>query len=200
MTVDRADLAAAAMRKAHASAQTMSAFVETEAPRIAACAAVLAEALRSGGRIFTMGNGGSACDAQHFAVELMHPIVEKRRPFPATALSADPALCTAIGNDRDFALVFAAQLRLLARRGDVAVGISTSGDSANVHRGLKAGRELGMITVGLSGKDGGRMVEACDHCFVVPSFNIHRIQESHVLLLHVLWDLVHLALGEEDVL
>ncbi len=194
------ELESAALRKARESAQTIAAFAEAHAERLARCATDVADALRQGGRIFTMGNGGSACDAQHLALEFMHPILEKRRAFEAHALAADMAICTAIGNDSDFSLVFSTQLRRLARPGDVAIGISTSGESANVHRGMKAAREIGMLTVGLSGKDGGRIVDLCDHVFVAPSHSIHRIQECHVLALHVLWDLVHVALGEEDVL
>jgi D-sedoheptulose 7-phosphate isomerase len=130
----------------------------------------------------------------------MHPIVEKRPPLPAIALTTDTALLTATGNDQDFALAFAGQVRLLGRPGDIALGISTSGKSANVNRALGAARDVGMLTVGLTGRDGGRMPELCDHCFTVPSFAIHRIQETHATLIHVLWDLVHMIRGEQDVL
>jgi len=107
---------------------------------------------------------------------------------------------TAKGNDRDFSLVFAEQLRVLAHEGDAALGISTSGKSANVNRALEAARETGMLTVGFGGRDGGRMPQLCDHCFVVPSFSIHRIQETQEVLLHVIWDLVQVLAGEEDVI
>jgi DNA-binding MurR/RpiR family transcriptional regulator len=89
---------------------------------------------------------------------------------------------------------------LLARPRDVALGISTSGASANVNRALKRARELGLLTIGFAGRDGGRMPELCDHCFTVPSWSIHRVQESHTVLLHLLWDLLHVALGEDDVI
>jgi len=194
------DLAAAALAKWRTSAATQQAFFEREAPAIAECARALAAALDAGGRIHALGNGGSACDAQHLAVEFMHPVVSKRAAFPALALPGDSALLTAVANDEDFALGFAKQIRLLARRGDAVVALSTSGRSANVVRALAAARELGLLTIGLSGGDGGRLTELCDHLFVVPSFSIHRIQEAHVLLLHLLWDLVHLSRGEEDVL
>ncbi|HEY8142387.1 MAG TPA: SIS domain-containing protein [Kofleriaceae bacterium] len=194
------DLASAALAKWRTSAATQEAFFQREAPAIAACARALAAVLDGGGRLYTLGNGGSACDAQHLAVEFMHPVVTRRVAFPALALPCDPALLTAVGNDEDFALGFARQIRLLARPGDAVVALSTSGRSANVLRALGAARELGLVTVGLTGGDGGRMADACDHLFVVPSFSIHRIQEAHVLLLHLLWDLVHLARGEEDVL
>lgn len=190
----------AVLRKVRESVDTKLRFFEANADRIEACARALAERLAAGGRLFVMGNGGSACDAQHVAVEFVHPVVEKRRAFPATALSADVATITAIANDVDFARVYVDPLELHARPGDVALGISTSGASANVLRGLKAARARGLLTIGFAGRDGGRMIDLCDHPFVVESWSIHRIQETHVTLLHVLWDLVHVALGEDDVL
>ncbi len=188
------------LRKVRESADTKLKFFDANAERVEACARALAERLASGGRLFVMGNGGSACDAQHVAVEFVHPVVEKRRAFPAIALSADVATITAISNDVDFARAFVDPLELHARPGDAVLGISTSGASANVVRALKAARARGLLTVGFAGRDGGRMVDVCEHPFVVESWSIHRIQETHVTLLHVLWDLVHVALGEDDVL
>jgi D-sedoheptulose 7-phosphate isomerase len=130
----------------------------------------------------------------------MHPIFEKRAPLPAIALNTDTALLTAKGNDRDYSMTFAEQLAVLARAGDVALGISTSGKSANVNRALQLAGERDLLTVGFAGRDGGRMPALCRFCFVVESFSIHRIQEAQETLLHVLWDLVHLARGEEDVI
>jgi D-sedoheptulose 7-phosphate isomerase len=193
-------LAAAALRKARESAEVKTQFFAEHADRIGECCRTMAAAFDGGARLFAFGNGGSACDAQHAAVEFMHPIIGKRRAFPAIALPADAPLLTAIGNDEDFSMTFARQLRLLARKGDVALAISTSGKSSNVNRALETAREVGMLTVGMTGKDGGRMTDLCDHCFTVPSFSLHRIQETHETLLHVLWDLVHVARGEEDVL
>ena len=190
----------AIVRKARESANTTVRFFEENAEALESCARALAGRLESGGRLWVMGNGGSACDAQHIAVEFMHPIVEKRPAFPAVALGSDTALLSAVANDSDFALAFSSELKLLARRGDVALGISTSGKSAGVLRALQAAKELGLLAVGLTGRDGGRFPDICDHCFVVPSFSIHRIQEAHGTFLHVLWDLVHLTRGEEDVL
>jgi D-sedoheptulose 7-phosphate isomerase len=134
------------------------------------------------------------------AVEFQHPIVEKRRPLPATALVCDGALLTAIGNDADFGRTFVDALELHARAGDAVLGLSSSGASANVNRALRRARERGLVTIGFAGRDGGAMAGLCEHAFVVPSWSIHRIQETHTALLHVLWDCVHLALGEEDVL
>jgi D-sedoheptulose 7-phosphate isomerase len=188
------------LRKAAESRATQEAFFAANADRIAACATAMAEAFARGAKLFAMGNGGSACDAQHLAVEFVHPVLGKRAPLPAIALSADAALLSAVGNDGDYALVFADQLRLLARPGDLAIAISTSGKSASIQRALQTARELGLVTIGFSGRDGGRMPELCEHCFTVPSFSIHRIQEAHGALLHVLWDLIHLSRGEEDLL
>jgi D-sedoheptulose 7-phosphate isomerase len=190
----------AILRKARESADTMLRFFDAEAEAIERCVGALAERVLAGGCVWVMGNGGSACDAQHVAVEFMHPIIEKRRALPAQALTVDTATLTAIGNDSDFSRVFASQLELLARPRDVALGISTSGASANVNRALKRARELGLLTIGFAGRDGGRMPELCDHCFTVPSWSIHRVQESHTVLLHLLWDLLHVTLGEDDVI
>jgi D-sedoheptulose 7-phosphate isomerase len=188
------------VRKARESAALKTAFAVEHARRIAACAGALAERLGGGGRLLVMGNGGSACDAQHVAVEFLHPIVEKRRALPALALSTDAALLTAVGNDADFSLVFAAQIDLLARPEDAALGISTSGASANVNRALRRARERGLLTIGFTGRDGGAMADLCEFCFVVPTWSLHRIQETHTWLLHLLWDQVHISLGEPDVL
>ena len=188
------------LRKARESARVAQGLLEKDGERFESCVRAVAERLARGGRLFAMGNGGSACDAQHVAVEFQHPILEKRRAIPAISLSSDVAALTAIGNDTDFALVFSEQVRLLARRDDVALGISTSGQSANVIRGLQQAREMGLLTIAFAGRDGGRVAKVAEHCFIVPSFSIHRIQEVHTLLLHLLWDQVQVALGEEDVL
>lgn len=188
------------VRKANESATLLASFVERCAPELERVTHALADRFRRGGRLFVMGNGGSACDALHVAVEFQHPIVEKRRALPASALSADVALLTAIGNDGDFGQVFAAQLELVARDTDAVLGISTSGTATNVLRGMRRARELGACTIGFCGRDGGPLADLCEHPFVVPSWSIHRIQEAHTLLLHLLWDHVHVALGEPDVL
>jgi D-sedoheptulose 7-phosphate isomerase len=190
----------AILRKARESAETKLRFFEENAESFEECVRALAERFRAGGRLLAMGNGGSACDAEHVAVEFQHPIVEKRRPLPALALTVDTATLTAIGNDTDFSRIFEDQLELLARPNDAILGISTSGASANVNRALKRAKEKGLLTVGFTGRDGGRMAEVCDYCFTVKSWSIHRVQETHTVLLHLLWDQVHVALGEEDVL
>jgi D-sedoheptulose 7-phosphate isomerase len=190
----------AILRKARESADVKEQFFRAEADRIEALVRAMAVRFSSGGRLYVMGNGGSATDAQHISVEFFHPIVEKRKPLPAIALTADQALLTAISNDRDFAKVFADQLRVLARPGDMALAVSTSGKSPNLVQALETARELGLLTVAFTGKDGGRLPDLAEYCFVVPSFSIHRIQETHVTLYHIVWDLVHVALGEDDVI
>jgi D-sedoheptulose 7-phosphate isomerase len=191
---------AAIERKVRESHEVGARFFADNAERIEACARGLAERFAGGARLFVFGNGGSACDAAHVAVEFVHPVVEKRRALPAISLPSDPASLTAIGNDVDFASVFEHQLRVLAQPGDVALGISTSGASANVVRALRYARGAGMMTIGFAGRDGGRMLDVCEHCFVVETWSIHRVQESHTILLHLLWDLVHVTMGEDDVL
>jgi D-sedoheptulose 7-phosphate isomerase len=190
----------AILRKARESADVKEQFFRAEADRIEALVRAMAARFSSGGRLYVMGNGGSATDAQHISVEFFHPIVEKRKPLPAIALTADQALLTAISNDRDFAKVFADQLRVLARPGDMALVVSTSGKSPNLVQALETARELGLLTIAFTGKDGGRLPDLAEYCFVVPSFSIHRIQETHVTLYHIVWDLVHVALGEDDVI
>jgi D-sedoheptulose 7-phosphate isomerase len=190
----------AILRKARESADVKEQFFRAEADRIEALVRAMAVRFSSGGRLYVMGNGGGATDAQHISVEFFHPIVEKRKPLPAIALTADQALLTAISNDRDFAKIFADQLRVLARAGDIALAVSTSGKSPNLVQALETARDLGLLTVAFTGKDGGRLPDLADYCFVVPSFSIHRIQETHVTLYHIVWDLVHVALGEDDVI
>ena len=187
-------------RKAKESADLSRQFFDENADRIEACARALGERFREGGRLFTLGNGGSACDAQHVAVEFQHPIVEKRRALPAIALCTDAALLTAVGNDTDFSRVFTDQIELLARPGDAVLGISTSGASANVTRALRRARQMRLLTIGFSGRDGGQFPDLCEFSFVVRSWSVHRIQETHTTLLHLLWDQLHVALGEDDVL
>lgn len=187
-------------RKARESAELAVAFADEHAEEIERCVVAMAERFRKGGQLLVAGNGGSACDAQHVTVEFLHPIIEKRRRLAARALVADTALLSAIGNDVDFGEVFAEQIRVLGRPEDMLLGISTSGASTNVIRGVRQAREQGLLTLGFAGRDGGALADLCDHCFVVPSWSIHRIQECHTLMLHLLWDQLHVALGEDDVL
>lgn len=188
------------MRKCRESVEVKNKFFEQYATEIGELSQRMAERFARGRRLWVMGNGGSACDAQHVAVEFIHPIIEKRRALPAQDLVSQIPVVTAISNDKDFARVFIDQIELWGERDDMALAISTSGKSPNLIYALEAAREKGMLTIAFSGKDGGRMPEVADYCFTVPSFSIHRIQESHVALLHILWDLTHVAMGEEDII
>jgi len=188
------------LRKCRESMEMKEKFFSKYAEQIDAMCNAMAERFQQGKRLYVMGNGGSLCDALHIAVEFNHPIIEKRKAFPAIPLMTDIATMTAISNDLDFTRVFVNQLKLLGQPGDMALAISTSGKSPNLIYALEAAREKKMMTIAFSGKDGGRFPEVADYCFVVPSFSIHRIQEVHGTLLHVLWDLIHISLGEEDVI
>ena len=188
------------MRKCHESMIMKEKFFDLYAEQLEKLCYAMADSFRKNKRLYVMGNGGSACDAQHVAVEFIHPIIEKRKPLPAVALANDVATVTAISNDMDFSRVFVNQLKLLAQPGDMALVISSSGKSANLIYALEAAKEKEMMTIAFAGKDGGRMPALAEYCFVVPSFSIHRIQEVHTALLHVMWDLVHVAMGEEDVI
>jgi D-sedoheptulose 7-phosphate isomerase len=190
----------AILRKVRESVEMKGKFFTENAERIGVLCEQMAQRFREGRKLLVMGNGGSACDALHVAVEFKHPIIEKRRALPAEALMADIATLTAISNDVDFSRVFVNQLRLIGQPGDMALAISTSGKSPNLIYALDAARSRGLMTIAFAGKDGGRFPEVADHCLVVPSYSIHRIQEVHATLIHVLWDLVHVSLGEEDVI
>src|ERR1700719_230499 len=181
------------------SMETKETCFRTYAEPLEAMARTMAERFQRGGRLFVMGNGGSLCDALHMCVEFNHPIIEKRPAFPVIPLMTDIATMTAIGNDIDFTRVFVNQLRLLSVPGDIAMVFSTSGKSPNLIYALQAAREKQMLTVAFAGKDGGRFPEIADYCFIVPSYSIHRLQEVHATVVHVVWDLVHIALGAEDV-
>lgn len=187
------------MRKCKESVEIKNKFFEHYAREIGELSQQMGERFARGRRLWVMGNGGSACDAQHVAVEFVHPIIEKRRPLPALDLMSIPVV-TAISNDKDFARVFIDQIDLWGEKDDMALAISTSGKSPNLIYAMEAARNKGMLTISFSGKDGGRLPEVSDYCFTVPSFSIHRIQESHVALLHILWDLTHVAMGEEDII
>lgn len=187
------------LRKCQESMAAKDQFFSTYAGSLDVMSRALAERFQRGGRLFAMGNGGSLCDALHIAVEFNHPIIEKRLAFPAIPLMTDIATMTAISNDLDFTRVFVNQLRLQATPDDVAMVFSTSGKSPNLIYALEAAREKKMLTVAFSGKDGGRFPEVSDYCYIVPSYSIHRIQETHATVVHIIWDLVHIALGAEDV-
>jgi D-sedoheptulose 7-phosphate isomerase len=173
--------------------------VEADGERIAACAAAMAARFARGGRLLVFGNGGSSTDAAAMAALCVGGGAGARR-LPALALADDVATLTALANDVGFENVFARPVAAAGRPDDIAMGLSTSGGSANVLRGLAAAHERGLLTVGLAGYAGGAMAEAAargeiHHLFVMPSSSVHRIQEAQTTTYHVLWELVQRALG-----
>ena len=156
-------------------------------------------AFRQGNRVLLAGNGGSAADAQHIAAEFVGRYAFDRPGLPAIALTTDTSMLTAIGNDYGFDQIFCRQLEANGRKGDVFIGISTSGNSPNVSAALQRARELDIITIGLTGQGGGGMQSLCDYCIQVPSMSTPRIQESHIMLAHIICDLVEETLfGGQD--
>jgi D-sedoheptulose 7-phosphate isomerase len=169
--------------------------VEELLPQVAEVAGCVIQAYGRGGRVFSFGNGGSAADAQHLAAELVGRYKRDRRSLPAVALTVDPSVVTAIGNDYSFDDLFARQVEGLVGAGDVVFGFTTTGRSENVLRGLAAARAAGATTVLFSGGDGA--VEA-DHALVVPSSTTARVQEMHLLLMHLLLDQIDAWAAGED--
>lgn len=153
-------------------------------------ARILLDSIKSGGKILICGNGGSAADAQHFAAELTGRYKKERRGLPAIALSVDTSALTAIGNDYGFDFVFSRQVEALANKGDVIFGISTSGNSANVLNAFKVGKDKNCKIIGLSGRDGGKMQSLCDINLIMPDNDTPRIQELHILVIHILCDII----------
>lgn len=170
------------------------ALLETQSNGIAAVGEKLVTAMRNGNTLFLCGNGGSAGDAQHIAAELVGRFTKERRALPAVALTTNTSALTALGNDYEYAIVFSRQLEAFGKAGDVLIGISTSGNSPNVLHALQTAQRLGMVTVGLTGETGGKMKEAAEHCICVPSRDTARIQESHILIGHVLCEIVECEL------
>ncbi len=159
-------------------------------PQIEQAAKLMIDALKKGNKVLFFGNGGSAADAQHLAAELIGRYRKDRKALAAIALNTDTSILTCLSNDFGFETVFARQIEGLACKGDVAIGISTSGNSRNVLEGIEKAKEMGCKTIGLLGCDGGRIAEASDLSLVVPSKDTPRIQESHITIGHILCGLV----------
>jgi len=169
-------------------------LAQCEAPFLSLVAAAT-QAIKSGGKILFFGNGGSAADAQHLATELAVRYVRNRAPIAAIALTTDSSALTAIGNDMGFDEIFARQVRALGRKGDLAIGISTSGRSRNVVQGLEAARAMGLGAAALSGGDGGALKGVADPLLLVPSKTTARIQEMHITLGQMLCGALERELG-----
>ena len=172
------------------SAGVKTAFVREHADRIAQAAQLIARALKEGRKVLLFGNGGSATDASHIAAEFVGRYHKDRAPLPAIALGTDMAAITCIGNDYGYDEIFSRQVRAHGQKGDIAIAISTSGNSPNVLKGVAAARECGMTTIAWTGAAGGKLAEMADYPFLVPSTVTARIQESHITLGHVLCELV----------
>lgn len=185
-------------QKAADHVEVFERYFEANREALVDAAGTIAETYRGGGRILTMGNGGSSCDASHIAVEFLHPVTTGRPALPAIDLTANTAMMTAVGNDVGYDHVFVRQVIAHGKRGDCLIGVSTSGQSANLIRAFEKAKQMGMRTVGLAGMSGGAMAQAgLDSCLVVETDSIHRIQECQLPTYHILWDLVHTLLADD---
>lgn len=176
------------------SARILTAFGGNCADTLCLLIETVADSLRKDGKVLVFGNGGSAADAQHLAAELVNRFQIDRPPLASIALTTDTSALTAIGNDAGFENVFARQVLALARPADVVIGITTSGESPNVVKGLEAARQRGCVCVGLTGRSGGELPRLCDFLFRVPSSETPRIQECHVAWIHSFCDLLDAVL------
>jgi D-sedoheptulose 7-phosphate isomerase len=163
--------------------QALTPVIQQIADRIQLC-------LNQGGKLLLMGNGGSAADSQHIAAELVGRFRQERRGLPAIALTTDTSILTSVGNDYGYEHIFARQIDALCDTGDVVIGITTSGNSLSVINAILLARELGAYTIGFSGESGGRLAEVCDLTLKVPSGDTARIQEAHILVGHILCELL----------
>ncbi len=184
------------LEKARESVDVKTKFFHENKETILAASLQMAKAFQRGGKLLVCGNGGSATDAQHVAVEFMHPIIVGRKALPAICLTNDMAMVTAVANDVGFADVFSRQIIALGSAGDVLLGISTSGNSENLAHAFATAQRMKIATIGFAGNDGGEMAEMTakgllNYNLTVPTSSIHRIQETHVTLYHIMWDMVH---------
>jgi len=185
-------------QKAEHSLSVKQAFFAKNAQSLIDAAKSLAEVYSSGGKLFSMGNGGSSCDASHLAVEFQHPVTAGRPSLPAFNLTMDAAMTSAVANDVGVSHVFTRQIEAHGRKGDCLTGFSTSGNSKNIMSAFAKAKEIGLTTIGFAGGDGGDMKNSglLDHCLVVETDSIHRVQEVHVACYHILWDLTHTLLAD----
>ena len=181
------------------SADVKNAFIRTHAERVIEVGQLLIRAFRDGKKVLLFGNGGSATDASHIAAEFVGRYRRDREPLSALALATDMAAVTSIANDYDFTDIFSRQILAHGRKGDVAIALSTSGNSYNVIRGAETAHERGLVTVGWTGAGGGKLADVVDYCFSVPSSVTARVQECHITLGHVLCELIEERLfGDQD--
>ncbi len=176
------------------SSQLKDAFINDNLQKIVQVVEALTAALKRGNKILLFGNGGSAADSQHLAAEFVNRFMIERPPLAAMALSTDSSVITSIGNDYDFSEIFSKQIRALGQEGDVAWGISTSGSSVNVMRALEVAKKMGLITIGLTGRDGGTIARVVDYALNVASNSTPRVQEVHITVGHVICEMVDFKL------
>jgi D-sedoheptulose 7-phosphate isomerase len=172
-------------------------FVNENLSKLVNIVEALTSALKAGNKILIFGNGGSAADAQHLAAEFVNRFVIERPPLPAIALTTDSSIITSIGNDYDFSEVFSKQIRAIGQAGDIAWGISTSGNSANVLKALEVAKKIGLLTIAFTGKDGGAIGKVADLSINVSSSVTARIQEAHITAGHAICDLVDIKLFQK---
>jgi D-sedoheptulose 7-phosphate isomerase len=179
------------------SCRVKEAFINDNLGKLVNVIEVLTAALKAGNKILIFGNGGSAADAQHIAAEFVNRFIIERPPLPAIALTTDTSITTSMGNDYDFSEIFAKQIRALGQPGDVAWGISTSGNSPNVQKGLEMAKKMELITLALTGKDGGPIAKMADWSLNVSSGSTARIQETHITAGHAICELVDIKLFQK---
>ncbi len=176
------------------SSEIKTRFLRENLPKFLDIIKLVSHAFESGNKIFFFGNGGSAADAQHLAAEFVNRYVMERPPLPAMALTTDTSILTSISNDIAFEEIFSKQLRALGKEGDVAIGISTSGSSPNIIKAFEVGKEMGMKRIALTGNNGGAISKMADFSLIVPSTSTPRIQEVHILVGHILCEMVEHSL------
>jgi D-sedoheptulose 7-phosphate isomerase len=190
---------ASTVAKANEILELRRAVRDADGQRLAACAKEMADRFASGGRLLAFGNGGSATDAQQLVTTFLQP-GGPATPLPALGLASDTSVLTALANDIGVDVIFARQLAAFGGKADIAVGLSTSGNSENLLRGFDEASRRGMLTIGIAGSGGGKMAEldSIDYLFLAPSSSVHRIQEAQTTMYHVLWELCQAALGPQS--
>jgi D-sedoheptulose 7-phosphate isomerase len=172
------------------SGEVKTRFLKENLPRVLEAIQVISQSFEGGNKLLLFGNGGSAADAQHIAAEFVNRYIIDRPPLPAIALTTDTSILTSVANDSAFVEIFSKQVKALGREGDVAMGLSTSGNSPNVIKGFEVAKEMGLKTVALTGGDGGTLSKIADIALIVPSTSTPRIQEVHILVGHTLCEMV----------
>jgi D-sedoheptulose 7-phosphate isomerase len=175
---------------ANESIEVKKQFFTDNAEKILKCVALITESIRNGGKLLIFGNGGSAADAQHIAAELVNRLSRSRPALPAIALTTDTSVLTSVANDYSFERVFERQMEALGRKGDIAIGLSTSGNSPNVLRAIEKAHSMGLTTIAITGGIGGSLSPKCDLGLIVHSESAQRIQETHITIGHILCELV----------